>query len=454
MSMSTRKSFPSFRRLLASPLTGFALAFVIFGCPPVEAQAPPPQPVNAGSPPVAVPPVSAAPNVLAGIKSWAYQLQNADSSEIARSPYDLVVIDHTKNGDPKRMLRPGELARMKKKPDGSRRIVLAYVSIGEAEDYRFYWDDNWVEIATPDVPDATTPPAPGAAGGPAANTAGGALSQATPGKAASGSEAAAGAAKPARADRWVSPTAPAWLGDESEIWSGNFAVKYWDKGWQDLIVGSPGAFVERVLALGFDGVYLDRVDAYYEHIDEHPSAAEDMIDFVVRLAEAARKAKPGAFVVPQNGEELLTRPRYVAAIDAIAKEDLLYGSPTESEPNSQLQINNSLGWLKNATDAGRAVMVVEYLDKPPVIELVRTDLAVRGFIPYFGPRALDTLSRPWAVEALARPGPTGTGNEAKPTAASTDAIAAPQPGKPSAEPAKERSAASGSNKKKNGKPKQ
>ena len=43
---------------------------------------------------------------------------------------------------------PADLAKMKRKPDGSRRYVLAYISIGEAETYRYYWNERgW-----PDAP--------------------------------------------------------------------------------------------------------------------------------------------------------------------------------------------------------------------------------------------------------------------------------------------------------------
>lgn len=324
---------------------------------------------------------------LGAVGSWAYQLQSADPRQIARSPYDLVVVDYTRNGDPARPLKAAEIARMKRKPDGGRRIVLAYVSVGEAEDYRFYWDQRWIETATPDEPSA-----------------------------AQGAPDAKAPAEPTKPDRWVSAAAPPWLGDESETWSGNFAVKYWDPSWQQLMFGTPQSFVERVLALGFDGVYLDRVDAYYEHIDEHPRAADDMVDLVVRLAAAARAARPGALVVPQNGEELLTRPAYVAAIDAIAKEDLLYGSPTEGEPNSAAQVANSLGWLSHATVAGRPVLVVEYLDQPPLIAAAGAELARRGFIPYFGPRALDRLMPP-PVQPTAPPGDAAAvGGRAVPSA--------------------------------------
>ncbi len=333
----------------------------------------------------AVPAHQAATERLAAVKSWAYQLQHADPAEIARSSYDLVVVDYSVNGDPAKPLKAADVERMKKKPGGGRRIVLAYVSIGEAEDYRFYWNEDWIETA---LPAAGSRPSAGRAGGSPAP-------EPPPGQ--GGTEAAAPANS--RPDRWVSAKAPPWLGDESETWGGNFAVKYWDPEWQALIHGTPQSFVERVLALGFDGVYLDRVDAYYEHVDEHPTAAEDMVDFVVGLAASARTARPGALVVVQNGEELLTRPAYVAAIDAIAKEDLLYGSPTEGVQNSEAQIANSLGWLSHARVAGRPVLVIEYLDQEDAIRAAQQDLLQRGFIPYFGPRSLDRLAKPPAATA-------------------------------------------------------
>ncbi len=333
---------------------------------------------------------------LATVASWGYQLQRADPAQIARSPYDLVVIDYTRNGDAKRPLSPREVARMKRKPDGSRRIVLAYVSVGEAEDYRFYWDDSWLEWSVPE-------PATHTQGGTSAARSSGAPS---PGKsgAAAGSTSIpvppavpAGPAEPPTQNepqRWISAKAPPWLGDENETWRGNFAVRYWERGWQDLLFGTPKSYLDRVQSLGFDGVYLDRVDAYYEHIDEHPTAAEDMVDLVVRLAETARRAQPDFLVVPQNGEELLTRAAYVAAIDGIAKEDLLYGSPDEAKPNSSAQIDNSLGWLGHATREGRKVLVIEYLSEAPEIKSAQAEIERLGFVPYFGPRSLDRLAPP------------------------------------------------------------
>ena len=75
---------------------------------------------------------------LAGIHSWAFQLQNVDPVEIKLSPYDLIVIDY---GFDRRNATafPREVVNlMRSKPDGKKRLLFAYLSVGEAESYRYY----------------------------------------------------------------------------------------------------------------------------------------------------------------------------------------------------------------------------------------------------------------------------------------------------------------------------
>ncbi len=50
-----------------------------------------------------------------------------------------------------------------------------------------------------------------------------------------------------------------------------------------------------------------------------------MVEFVKTLAAYASVRHPGFLIVPQNAEELLKHKDYLNTIDAIAKEDLLYG---------------------------------------------------------------------------------------------------------------------------------
>ena len=53
-----------------------------------------------------------------------------------------------------------EIAQIKNKANGGKRLVLAYMSIGEAEDYRYYWQKDW-ERNKPSWLDAENPDWPG-----------------------------------------------------------------------------------------------------------------------------------------------------------------------------------------------------------------------------------------------------------------------------------------------------
>ena len=108
----------------------------------------------------------------------------------------LLIVDSSYSGD--HALSSQDVARLQK----GGRTVIAYLSVGEAETYRSYWDPTWKE------------------------------------------------------------TPPPWLAEENPDWEGNIKVHYWDPAWQKIIFGSPDAALDQILAAGFDGVYLDIVDAY------------------------------------------------------------------------------------------------------------------------------------------------------------------------------------------------
>lgn len=302
-------------------------------------------------------------------RSWTYQLQNYDISQLRASNADLLVVDET-IGSEAAGKRPGKFVKeLQKKPDGSRRIVLAYLSIGEAEDYRYYWDSAWIETAD------------SAASSNEPTTSG--LNEPSRSKSHDRSQ---------RPERRLSSKAPPWLGDENEAWSGNYTVRFENPDWQAIFLEGKNSYISRIINAGFDGVYLDRVDAFYDHPGNLQDPASTMVAFVSRLAEKARRLKPGFLVVPQNGEELLVQPGYVDIIDAIAKEDLLYGSPDEGEANSNGQIANSVAWLAVAQRKEKPVFVVEYLDDSDEIAHARQELNRLGYIPTFAPRMLDEIS--------------------------------------------------------------
>jgi cysteinyl-tRNA synthetase, unknown class len=280
-----------------------------------------------------------APSRLTQVKSWGYQLQGArgaklDLDALERSPFDLVVVDAADRGEP---LSPEAVGRLKRRPGGGRRFVLAYVSIGEAEDYRAYWDPAWAK-------------------------------------------------RP-----------PRFLAAENPEWRGNWKVRYWDPDWRRIVLG----YVDQVAAAGFDGAYLDVIDAYdyfgpRGRSAERPTAARDMADLVIAVARHARKARPSFVIVPQNGAAILAEipaalaTEYLACIDGIGAEDsFFYGDRPE---DNRLDVQTeTLEALARFTSAGKVVLAVDYLtDKKKArrfVELARE----RGFLPYVGRRALDRL---------------------------------------------------------------
>lgn len=61
---------------------------------------------------------------------------------LQQNNYDLLIIDSEYDG---KVLEPADVAGLQQKADGSRRLVIAYLSIGEAEIYRSYWQASWNE---------------------------------------------------------------------------------------------------------------------------------------------------------------------------------------------------------------------------------------------------------------------------------------------------------------------
>lgn len=329
---------------------------------------------------------------LSEVKSWGYQLHRTNLGELAKSPFDLIVIDPSAFGRMSLAKRAEAIEKLKRKPDGGQRIVLSYLSIGEAEDYRAYWRGEWVMPAAASPTEgqasavqATAPAtAPSQPSGPPAAAKAPIVTGST--------QPAAPAAVPAAPVRVPSAAAPKWLGAENAEWRGNYKVRFWDADWQALLMGKRDAALDRIAASGFDGVYLDRADVFAELKAERPTAKDDMVGLVEKIAGYARRLNPGFLVVLQNAEELMAHQSVRRAIDAIAKEDLLYGINGEGLANDSADVTASLHYLKLAQKSGRPVLVVEYLSDRKVADDARRKLAAHGFISYFAPRDLGRLN--------------------------------------------------------------
>lgn len=291
---------------------------------------------------VTVPAITARPAMaderaalLNGVKSWAYQLKDVSQEKIDKiiaSPFDMVIIDSSMFPDGKEIhLSRAQVESMKKKPDGSRRVVIAYFSAGEAEDFRDYWKADW------------------------------------------------------------NKKKPNWVFKADKDWKGDYIVKYWDPEWQKIIYGSPNSLIDRIIEAGFDGVSIDRVDSYYYFGDTEERRMQ-MVSLVKRISDYLRAKNPQAVVLAQNAEELLPKADYLNSIDATVKEDLVFGISHREEGNPTGDITHSTKLLDESHAKGKKVFVVEYLAKKENIAKAREYMKQHDFVLYVGHRDLYELS--------------------------------------------------------------
>ncbi|SRR5581483_1565859 len=268
-----------------------------------------------------------------GVQHWLYQLQNLDVSRAAASGFDLIVTDYSADGSDAHRFTPEQVARMQAgRPEG--RLVLAYMSIGEAEDYRFYWRQDW------------------------------------------------------------RPGNPAWLLPVNPEWAGNYPVEYWQPEWKRILFGSPDAYLDKIIDAGYDGVYLDLIEAYEHFEASRPTARRDMVELVREIASYARdtRGKSQFGVFPQNGEVLADEPGYLDIITGIGREDIYYGNPTEGQASPGDFTAALERYLDRYVAAGKLVLTVDYTRRPEQIADAYQRARQRGYVPYVTVRDLNRMT--------------------------------------------------------------
>lgn len=119
---------------------------------------------------------------------------------LAATNYDLIIMDLFYEDSP---LTPQEVETLKTKANGGKRLVVSYINIGAAEKYRYYWQKQWVLHI------------------------------------------------------------PHWLRKKYEGYTDEYYVKFWAPEWQEIIFGNENSYIHKIIDAGFDGAFLDNVEAYY-----------------------------------------------------------------------------------------------------------------------------------------------------------------------------------------------
>jgi cysteinyl-tRNA synthetase len=256
--------------------------------------------------------------------SWVYQLQHPKIKSLANSGFSLAVIDYSSDGSDKNKFPKHQIQHLVK----NNLTPIAYISIGEAESYRFYWEKLWVDKTD---------------------------------------------------DNQLTSEAPKWLGHTNPDWQENYKVRYWDPDWRDNILKP---YLNKIIEQGFKGVYLDIIDGfeYWSDSDTHASkietrmendpidekdAAMRMIELVLWIAQYCREHSSlgqDFMIIPQNGERILLYDddgSYLESVSGIGVEDTWYAT-SEKLPGNLT--TGKLFYLNKFWEKGKRVLSVDYVD--------------------------------------------------------------------------------------------
>jgi len=205
--------------------------------------------------------------------------------------------------------------------------IISYLSIGEAEIYRAYWQSDW------------------------------------------------------------KTGNPQFIEEENPNWPGNFKVKFWDRDWQEIIF----SMLEEIVLKGYDGVYLDVVDAY-EYFEQKGFNLSEyyMTEFIKDISAKAKALNPKFLIIPQNAEELAGNDAFLNSIDGFGRENLWF------ENNVRIKEEENSSALKDllyAKENGKFVFAIDYSGTDDLKNEFLSLCSKYGFIPYAGTIELDTIEK-------------------------------------------------------------
>ncbi len=318
--------------------------------------------------------------LLDAVEYWLYLIDvNLDADTVDRivsSDHDMVVLDFIPSEQQNADYPMGAVVDQLHDADHEK-LVLAYIDIGQAEDYRTYWEADW-RIGNPE---------------------------------------------------WI-------VANDPDGWEGNYPVAYWRPEWHDVWLGDDG-LISQIVDTGFDGVYLDWVEAYSD-VNVTTAAALDevdpsneMVEWVTAIAETARDGNPDFLVIGQNAAELAAdSAEYQAVIDAVAQEQVWFDGAADNDPpgdcplpptddlvdtetyeatldgaclmqylefpESTLHVSSEeyLVSLDAIHATGLPVLTVDYASDPDNVKLVLETSREHGFVPFVGTRLLDEYIPP------------------------------------------------------------
>lgn len=281
---------------------------------------------------------------LSDVETWMYQIQeqhlDGNIEALGATHYDMLVIDQTRSiiGE-ETWDSAGDVAYLQ----STGKLVICYIDVGEAEDYRFYWESDW-EVGNPS---------------------------------------------------WIA-------GEDPDGWDGNYPVLFWHQEWQAIM----GEYLTRIINDGYDGIYLDWLEVYdFEPVVAAAEAMgqdpEDLlVEYVQWIESYVHSRNPDFLIIAQNAAEMGYRQDYLQAFDGIAQEAIWFdggGDPDTGDIPGDIPVESQwtteyIQGLLHWKSAGKPVFNCEYCQETENTQAAYQNGADNGYKTLCTLRPLDSVT--------------------------------------------------------------
>ncbi len=270
-------------------------------------------------------PLTKAESNFSSAKTWAYQLENINLEELEKSDFDILVIDYSLDGTDEKAITKEEIQKLK----DSGKTIIAYLSIGEAELVRFYWQTKWEK------------------------------------------EIEKNRECIHRYYDWKKEKftwenlcpygKKGFIGAENPLKEGSYYIEYWQDSWWDIAIEP---YLEKIIEADFDGIYLANVDSFDFWVDINRSSIRSstnrMMNLVGKINNYLNEKNIDMILVAENGFKITrnctkkNKARYLTWLDGVVLEDIFF------EENYVSNFFNMVDIINLQKD-GKKLLSVEYI---------------------------------------------------------------------------------------------